>query len=302
MKLSIIIVNWNTRDLLARCLSSIQLNPPDELYDVWVVDNASQDDSVSMVQEQFPTVHLIANTANAGFARANNQAIRACSGDYVLVLNSDTEIQPSALQHLVRILEATPQAGAAGPKMLNPDRTLQNSYGSLPSVLDELVGPYLFDLFTKPWGRIGSKWLVKQLNSDPYLRVDRVSFACTLIRRKVLEKVGLLDEQFLFYSEDYDWFRRIKKAGWWAIFCPQAEVIHYWGGSSKKNNEWALSQLYRSKRIYFAKQGGPLSESILRLGLTVRFAAKLAVASLPGRNSTMVHTYRRLIREMMTAR
>jgi hypothetical protein len=108
--------------------------------------------------------------------------------------------------------------------------------------------------------------------------VDRVSFACTLIRRTALEQVGLLDESFEFYSEDYDWFRRLREAGWKALYCPQAEIIHHWGASSRQRSEWALRQLYRSKRRYFAKHDGATAERILRLGLALRFAVKIAVA------------------------
>jgi GT2 family glycosyltransferase len=298
--LSIIIVNWNTRQLLEACLASIQHNPPDFSFETWVVDNASQDDSVAMVQAQFPEVHLITNAENVGFARANNQALRQAGGEYLLLLNSDTEVHPGALQTLVDALQASPQAGAAGPQMLNTDGSLQNSYGSLPGVLDEFLGPYWLDAFTKPWGKFGSKLAERQLAKQTYLTVERVSFAGTLIRRVALEQVGLLDEDYLFYSEDYDWFMRLKKVGWQTIFCPQARISHHWGGSSKKNNAWALSHLYRSKRIYFFKHHGFAAKLLLQAGLTLRFLAKWLILSLPGRDKTEKTVYQQLIGELWT--
>ena len=155
--LSVIIVNWNTCDLLARCLQSVYDTAVDLGLEVFVVDNDSNDGSVDMVRNHFPRARLIENPENVGFARANNQAIRESTGRFVLLLNSDTEVQPGALAHLVRHLKDHPMAGAVGPRMLNPDRTLQNSYGKLPSVWDEIVGPYLADFLTKPWGRVGTQ-------------------------------------------------------------------------------------------------------------------------------------------------
>jgi GT2 family glycosyltransferase len=263
------------------------------------VDNASQDGSVAMVEEKFPEVHLIANTENLGFSRANNLALKKARGKYLLLLNSDTEVLPSALQHLIEALQATPTAGAAGPQMLNPDGSLQNCYGSLPTVFDELIGPYWLDFLNKPWGKFGGRLAKKQQQSKDCFSVDRVSFAGTLIRREMLEQVGYLDETYLFYSEDYDWFMRLKKAGWEAIFCPQAYISHHWGGSSRKNNEWALSQLYHSKRLYFAKHHGPFSEQILRFGLAARFALKGSIAALKQDTHT-TKIQKRLLREMLT--
>lgn len=288
--LSIIIVNWNTRELLAECLRSIadcelrivdcpiyqSTNLP--VTEIFVLDNASADGSAAMVRERFPWVRLIENTENVGFARANNQALRLAAGRYLLLLNSDTEVRPGALQALITALEAHPEAGAAGPRVLNPDGSLQNSYGSLPTVLDELLGPYWADFLTKPWGWLGRRLSRGRAEADAPRAVDRVSFACTLIRRAALDQVGLLDEGFAFYSEDYDWFKRLKDAGWQALYCPQAEIVHHWGASSRQRGEWALRQLYRSKRRYFVKHYGTRVERVLCLGLILRFAAKMGVA------------------------
>lgn len=277
IRLSIIIVNWNTRQFLFECLSSVaeSMQVSTASTEVLVIDNASTDGSQSLVREQFPWVKLTANSENVGFARANNQALQQASGKYLLLLNSDTIVHAGALDNLLMALESQPKAGAAGPKVLNPDGTLQPCYGSLPSILSEIVGPYALDVFTKPWGRIGAHWRRQAVASQECQRVERVSFACTLIRREALTQVGLLDERFAFYSEDYDWFYRLRRAGWQAIYCPQAVITHHWGGSSKMRSEWAERQLYRSKRIYYRKHNGPLGEWILRGGLSARFLGKI---------------------------
>lgn len=214
------------------------------------------------------------NSENVGFSRANNQALRVAAGRYLLLLNSDTEVFPGALPALIDALEAHPQAGAAGPQVFNPDGTLQNCYGSLPSVASEIIGPYALDFLTKPWGKLGGRMPSIAIDKDGCRVVDRVSFACTMIRRAALDQVGLLDERFQFYSEDYDWFLRLQNAGWQTIFCPQARIMHHWGASSSQRSEWSLRQLYRSKRFYFAKHQGAAAEAVLRLGLMVRFALK----------------------------
>ena len=300
-RVSVIIVNWNTRDLLARCLDTVQAALPAD-SEVWVVDNGSADNSAATVQQQFPWVRLIENAENVGFARANNQALHRASGCYLLLLNSDTEVRLGALQALVDLLESHPEAGVAGPRVLNPDGSLQNSYGALPTVLDELLGPYWADFLTKPWGALGRRLPQQRTGPGTPRTVDRVSFACTLIRRTVLDQVGPLDESFHFYSEDYDWFKRLKDAGWKALYCPQAEIMHHWGASSSQSSQWAISQLYRSKRIYFAKHYGPTAEALLRLGLALRFGLKLLILIIvwPLRRGTalQIRQQQQLIKDM----
>lgn len=282
MRLSVIIVNWNTRELLERCIESVALCLSDFALgtaEIWVIDNASIDGSAALVRQRFPSVHLIENARNVGFACANNQALRVATGRYLLLLNSDTEVFPGALPTLINALEAHPQAGAAGPQVLNPDGSLQNCYGPHPSVASEIVGPFAFDVFTKPWGKIGARVYKNKMTDGRCTVVDRVSFACTMIRREALEQVGLLDERFEFYSEDYDWFMRLRQAGWQTIFCPQPQIIHHWGASSNQRSEWSLRQLYRSKRLYFVKHQGVAADAALRLGLIVRFALKWAMGT-----------------------
>lgn len=307
MRLSVVIVNWNTRNLLERCLNSVSYDlsgVANGSVETWVVDNASTDGSACLVKQRFPWVQLMENAKNVGFARANNQAIRLATGRYLLLLNSDTEVFPGAFHALIGALEAHPQAGAAGPQVYNPDGTLQNCYGSLPSVASEIIGPYALDFLTKPWGKLGGRMSPIADAKDDCQVVDRVSFACTMIRREALDQVGLLDERFQFYSEDYDWFLRLGNAGWQTIFCPQARIMHHWGASSSQRSEWSLRQLYRSKRLYFAKHQGVAVEVVLRLGLTVRFALKWLMGAArhlydkPAATHQMA-VYQRLIQDML---
>jgi N-acetylglucosaminyl-diphospho-decaprenol L-rhamnosyltransferase len=306
MDLSIVIASWNTRELLARCLSSVYETVNDLEFEVIVVDNASTDGSQLMVRRHFPRVQLIENSENVGFARANNQGIRHSTGRNVLLLNSDTEVQPAALERLVKVLDTRPEVGAAGPRVLNPDGTLQNSYGSLPSVLSEIIGPYRLHCVTKPWGRVGRLFMGNRLDSNAPMRVDRVSFACTLIGRKALQQIGMLDERYGFYSEDYDWFKRLKDAGWLVLFYPQAQILHHWGASSRQRSVWAASQLYRSKRLYFAKHYGVTAEKFLRIGLTVQFATKILLTLITypiGRSTSLqrIELHWKLIEDMLGA-
>jgi GT2 family glycosyltransferase len=324
MDCDVIIVNWNTRDLLARCLESLAGDPhlaigsrgkspgeepPDACgsaalsTEITVVDNASSDGSAEMVRERYPWVCLIENRENVGFARASNQALRQCEGQYVVLLNSDTEVQPGALGCLVDALKGEQEAGAAGPRVLNPDGSLQPSYGSLPSLWSEITGPYLLDCFTKPWGKYGGRHM-RRIEDRNCVRVDRVSFACTAIKRETVNEVGLLDERFPFYSEDDDWFKRLKDEGWKTLFCPQAEVVHLWGASARKRSGWAALQLYRGKRRYCLKHQGILAERLLRAGFAAKFLLKLASASfrmaLGGEaDPSLLERHRRLLKDTL---
>lgn len=303
IKLSVVIISWNTCDLLAKCLASVARDPVADCSEIIVVDNASQDGSGEMVRTQFLQVRLIQNSENVGFARANNQAIREASGQYILLLNPDTEVLDSAISALVRYLDQHPTVGAVGPKMLNTDGTIQNCFGTLPTVCAEVMGPYLLDEITKPWGRLGKHFWRTPINRGECLPVERVSFACTLVRREVLQELAGLDEAFLLYSEDYDFFKRMQQAGWQVLFCPSASVIHHWGASSRRRSEWAEVQLYRSKRQYYLKHHGPKAEMALRLGFAVRFAIKLVLLCVVSRFRTdgrsAVVQQERLLRELL---
>jgi hypothetical protein len=247
--LSIVIVNWNTRDLLRECLGSIFETVADTSFEVIVVDNGSSDGSAEMVRSEFPTVQVIANTRNLGFARANNQAIRASRGDQLLLLNSDAALTTGAATHLMRCLSTHPEAAAAGARLVNPDGSFQWSFANFPSLLGEtilLTG--LSRLICAP--TYPSYPEAQSLLTRP---VDWVSGACMMIRRVALDSVGLLDAGYFMYTEETDWCFRATRAGWRIFYVPDARVIHGSGQSAGKAPERKRAQLYRSKLRFFRK-------------------------------------------------
>jgi N-acetylglucosaminyl-diphospho-decaprenol L-rhamnosyltransferase len=251
VELSIVIVNWNTRELLARCLESIYDSLSHRDIEVFVVDNASSDGSSEMVKERFPQVHLIENEQNVGFARANNQAIRSCDSRYILLLNSDTIVKPHAFHELVSFMDAHPDAGASGARLLNPDGSLQYSCSPAPSLLGEFKR-----LFHLPGVRPDGYYPMQDWDLSQARQVDVILGACLMLCRQVLDQVGLLDEDYFMYSEEVDLCHRIKVAGWASYWVPQAEVVHLGGQSTRQVSEVMFLRLYEAKLIYFRKQHG----------------------------------------------
>lgn len=264
MRLSIVIVNWNTEALLRDCLASIAANPPAGRYEVIVVDNASTDGSAAMVRDVFPEVKLLANGENVGFAGANNQGMEASTGDTILLLNSDTVVRAGALEALLQFMESHPQAGAAGARLLNPDGSLQHSCSPLPTLLRE--GMHLFHLDHRQ-RRAMQAWDVTRPRP-----VDVLLGACMLLRRAAVEQVGLLDEGYFMYSEEVDYCRRLQEAGWTLYWAPQAEVVHYGGQSTRQAATEMFLRLYAGKLRYFRKHDGPRAGRIYKL---ILYAAAL---------------------------
>lgn len=256
--LSVVVVNWNTSGLLRQCLSSVITSLENDLADVTVVDNASSDDSVALVRNEFPTVRLIENDSNVGFARANNQGINASGGRYVLLLNSDTIVRPGALAGLVEFMESHPDAGACGPRLILPSGTPQPySFGYDPTIV-YLLKRGLKRLLT---GRYLHDWATDQVTG-----VDWVSGACMMLRRAALDQVGLLDERIFMYFEDNDLCSRLRRWGWRVYYNPRVSIVHL-GGQSLVQNPVAKRAYHESLRYFYAKHYGPLAQVILRVGL-----------------------------------
>lgn len=218
--LSIIIVSWQSKDFLSQCLRSIYQTAPGLPREIIVVDNNSSDGTVEQIQKEFPLVKIISNKENLGFARANNQGIAMAQGQYLLLLNPDTVLNPEALRRLFDFVAAHPRCGVAGPQLLNPGGSFQVSCRHFPSLLTAI-----------------SSGLVKA--EKPLKRekeVDFVQGACMLIREKVIEDIGGLDESSFLFAEEIDYCWRARKAGWQVFSLPAAQVIHYGGQSTKK---WA---------------------------------------------------------------
>jgi len=277
--LSIVILNWNVRDLLERCLASLRSRR--YVLEIIVVDNASHDDSVAMLRAKYPQVEVIANTTNRGFAVGNNQGIEASRGRYVMVLNPDTEVLGDALDQLVSYLDGHPDAGAIGPQLLNPDRSIQSSRRRFPTLATAFFeSTWLQGMAPK---RILARFYMDDVPVSPAHEVDWLSGACTVFRRAVLDGVGLYDAQnFFMYSEELDLCRRVKEAGWKIVYLPEAQVMHYVGKSSDQAVAARHIYFQTSKVRYVRKWHGSFPASILRLFLLSQYGWQIGLESAKG--------------------
>jgi GT2 family glycosyltransferase len=249
--LSIVIVNWNTKAMLADCLESV-FEPGTGLEsEVFVVDNASADGSAAMVRERFPQVRLIANTQNVGFARASNQAIKESVGRYVLLLNPDTEVLPGALRTLCDFIESHTKVGAVGPMIVNPDLTLQSSCNPMPTLWREFWRLMLLDNIVPQ-----SIYREEDWDTTAAHEVEVIQGDCLLLRREALSNVGLFDEAFFMFTEEVDLCFRLLRAGWLLYWVPMARVIHYGGQSTCQVARKMFTELHRSKVLFFRKTKG----------------------------------------------
>lgn len=256
LDLSIIIVTTNNRKILEECLGSIYKNTHKISFEIIVTDNASTDGSQQMIKTQFPRVKLIENRENAGFNPASNQGLRIYQGRYGMLLNNDTVVKADALDRMVEWMEKNPKAGACGPRLLNTDGTPQRQ-GGLFSRIHKLDKP---------------------------TEVDFVIGAALLVRREVIDKVGLMDENLFFYNDDLDWCIRIRKAGYKIYLLPQIEIVHYGGYSSKRAFKRRLFVEGFRGGLYFSKKHyGLLVYSIYRfiLALGILVFIPLLILSYP---------------------
>jgi len=251
--LSITIVNYNTKDLLRQCIKSIYENTKNITFEIIVVDNASNDSSVEMLKKEFPNVRVIVNKENLFFTRAHNQALRISNGRYLMILNSDTIILDSAFDNLVKFMDNDPQCGACGPKLLNPDMSLQRSSDRLPTFLYALFEVLLINTI---WGnnpfkkhRIYAEW-----DRNTTKEVDSVGGSCMVVRKEVVEKVGLLDQNFLIYWEEIDWCKRILEAGYKIYYVAEAQIVHYWQVSMDKHGKEKKERIFFNSMLYYYKK------------------------------------------------
>lgn len=249
--LSVCVVNWNTKDDLLRALGSIACGGIED-PEIIVVDNNSDDGSADAVLQQFPQAHLIRNKTNVGFSKAYNQAIRATRGHYILLLNPDTVIHPDALRQLVGYLATHPKVGAAGPKLLNGDGTLQYSCRRFPDFMAGLYRNTPLGWFF-PENKYSRSYLMEEWDHATARDVDWVSGAALCIRRKTLREVGMLDEGFFMYCEDVDWCYRAQKKGWRIHYVPDAVITHLIGRSSDQRPVAMVREFHRSMALFYRK-------------------------------------------------
>ena len=244
--LSVCIVNWNTRADLERCLTSLHQCGCSEPFEIIVVDNASTDGSAELIEQRFPQVRLIPNRENSGFAHANNQAILASYGEFVFLLNPDTVVQPCSLSALVAFLRAHPRAAAVGPKVVNPDGSIQYSARSFPRFRTGLMRLF-------PRSRAVRQYLLSDWDHNSARQVDWLSGAALCMRRDALAQIGLLDERFYIYCEDVDWCYRAKQEGWEIWFTPEAVITHFRAGSTNQRVAAMVWAFHRSMRQFYWK-------------------------------------------------
>lgn len=279
MKLSIIIVNYNVEHFLEQCLHSVMKASPAITSEVIVIDNSSVDGSVEMIKKKFPLVKLIANEKNVGFSCANNQGIKEATGEYILLLNPDTVVQEDTFEKAIRFLDEKRDAGALGVMMLDgKGNFLPESKRGLPT---PSVAFYKIFGFAKlfPKSKIFGKYHLGYLDKNKIHEVDVLSGAFMLIRKAVLDKIGLLDETFFMYGEDIDISYRITQAGYKNYYFPETRIIHYKGESTKKSSVNYVLVFYNAMRVFakkhFAKDQAKLFSFLIYVAIAFRAGVAL---------------------------
>ncbi len=273
MDLSIIIVNYNTRKLLEKCLESVFKSVGSVKFEVWVSDNGSIDGSIEMMKQKFPQVKLIENNANLGFSKGNNVAIKQATGKYILLLNSDTEIKPDTLELSLKYMDEHEDVGIMGCKVLLPDGSLdQASRRKFPNPWNSFLRLFGFKKFSD-----------YNIDSpiDQEMEVDAVMGAYLLIRKSVIDQVGLLDEEYFMYGEDLDWCWRVKEAGYKVVYYPKAEITHFKYGSSQaipfRTIKWAHTAMKIFYRKHYAPKYNWVFNKFVYLGINLRMFLVLAI-------------------------
>jgi len=279
-QISICIVNWNARDYLERCLQSIFQNKGNLDIEIWVVDNNSSDGSIEMIKGKFPEVNLIRNKDNIGFARANNQVIRKSNSPYILLLNPDTIVYPGTLKTLANFLDKHSDVAMVGPKILNEDSSIQYECARhFPTVWSEFfVLTTLYKRFPK--NKLFGYYLMSYWNHNDRKEVDCISGSCMMIRKDVLDRIGLLDEDFFMYGEDTDLCYRIKQAGYKIWYIPEVKIIHFGGKSTEQAIDLFVREARKSMQRYFEKHYGLKSVVIYRIGVVIAMLSVLAISAI----------------------
>lgn len=274
MDLSIVIVSWNVASYLENCLDSIFQNAPNCPFEVWVVDNASVDQSVQIIKKRFPQVYLIENSQNVGFAEANNQAILQSTGRYVLLLNPDTLVHPYALQRLVDFMDGHVEAGAAGSLYLSPNGKMQHSCMPFPTVSREFWRLFHLDALWH-YGTYNMERWDRQKERE----VESLQGACLILRHSVLDEVGLLDPDYFMYTEEVDLCYRIHHKGWKLYWVPQSVITHFGGQSTRQTAKQMFLWLYRSKIMFIRKHFG--EKKAREYKQVIRWASLLRIGIAP---------------------
>ena len=253
VRLTIVIVSYNTRSALADCLKALHEQPPSLSHQIIVVDNASNDGTVNLIQQQWPSVKIIQMGFNAGFSVANNVAIHASQSELVLLLNSDTVPTSTGIDNLVSALDSNPDVGAVGPRLVNLNGQIELSFGRMISPWNEAWQKLLMFSAKKRLVLV-TNWLEQKTHTEHY--PDWVSGACMLVRRQNGDAVNWLDERYFLYTEDVDFCAALRADGHKIMFVPNAEIVHI-GGQSGSNDPVKTSHLYRKSHLAFYAKHHP---------------------------------------------
>ncbi len=278
MDVSFVIVNWNTKKLLLDCLASVYETTKNISMEIWVVDNASSDGSVEAVKRFYPDVNLIQNSKNLGFAAANNRAFKRMHGRYAVLLNTDALLTKGAVEAIYDFMESNPDAGMAGGQLLNTDGSKQNSIANFPGFLSLLLNETLLRMM------LPRRYPSKRKEYNIPIEVESCIGACLMVRKNVMDQVGLLDEDYFFFFEETDWARRIKQSGWKIYLVPSARIVHL-QGQSVGHNVNSRILYYTSRYIYF-KKWHPRHYPIIRRIILIRLLTN-AVVNLIGVSLTL---------------
>ena len=273
-RLSITIVTGGSKEMLRACLQSLLVENADTPAEIIIVDNATTNGCVEMLQTEFPALTLLLNTRRDGFAANQNRALRASQGRYILLLNDDTIVRPGALQTLCDYLDCNPQTGAVGCRLENPDGSLQKSCYKFPTPARSWAENLFLVAAWPDHPRLGDyrKW-----PHDRARDVDFVIGAAMLVRREVLDTVGFLDEGFFVYAEETDWCRRMRQNGWRVAFTPDATVVHYGGQSSADFKDRQFVEFTRNQMRYIIKHHGPLGGLVYRCAMLAGAVLRVAI-------------------------
>ncbi len=298
MDVSFIIISWNVRELLRKCLWSIRQQTTDDrpqitdnrqpaelsdvcnlMSEVLIADNASTDGTIAMLRAEFPAVRVIENKENLGFGRANNQALAIAQGRYLFLLNPDTELRDGALRALIDYADAHPRVGIIGPQLFYGDGTRQSSRRRFPT----LATAFLESTKLQQWfprNRVLTRYYMLDTRDDETQAVDWINGSAMFVRRAVYDQIGGFDEGFFMYSEELDWCRRAKDAGWQIVYLPTAQVTHYEAKSSEQAVAARDIHFNASKVRYFRKYHGAFFAAVLRAFLLWMFAFQIAEESV----------------------
>jgi len=292
-EVSVILVNWNANRFLVNCVRSLLGDATSPAIEIILVDNGSTDGGPEAIEALFPSVIVIRNGENLGFAKANNVGIEASTGRYVCLVNTDIEVKEGCLRDLVAYMDAESKTGVAGPQLLNPDSSIQMSCGRFPTPRSLLIDALaLQPVFPKAASKMFWQW-----DHDSTQRVPMICGAFFMVRREAMDQVGLLDEGFFFYGEECDWCKRFCEAGWEVAFYNGAQAHHFQAGSSTLSPIRFEVEFERSRLYYWRKHYGPLgrafSISVILLHHMLRVTGRaVGLIAFPRRRKEMKHKFR----------